>query len=221
MWVTIIGALGKGTHGIEKTTYSKVMSKYTGKKITGYKYSYHKLKDELHTFFKKNKTIPVISKDRILGKSLNSISTDIATNGFSDLDEKFYLGELMNREFTLKTISEENLGPPLKNYWDKVNQLPINSVIISEDKFLTTWGIVKDVLRNRNNNNYTIKTNAKTLGELLCNYCQSINKLPKSELLSFKEISKILNINECRAVRKINKSKINYVSLKYMKSKTG
>ena len=55
----------------------------------------------------------------------------------------------------------------------------------------------------------------------MCNYCENINNFSKSEILSTHDISKILNIKLYRAVRKINKAKINYVSLQYNEHSMG
>ena len=57
----------------------------------------------------------------------------------------------------------------MKN-WDESGVIPKGGETISEDIFATTWGMVNDALVNKQKENFLIKTKAKTLAELLCNY---------------------------------------------------
>ena len=206
-------AFDDGRHGL-KIKYSKLMSKFSGRKIRGEKFSYKDIKLVVRKFFKLKNKLPE-NNDEILGYKIININTSTINYGFSDSKSKITVGQLIKKEFGIKEISEETLGPILKKNWDESGVIPKGGETISEDIFATTWGMVNDALVNKQKENFLIKTKAKTLAELLCNYCKNISDYSESEILSAKDISKILNIKLYRAVRKINKAKINYVSLKY------
>lgn len=212
-WVTLTSAFDDGRHGL-KIKYSKLMSKFSGRKIRGEKFSYKDIKLAVRKFFKLKSKLPE-NKDEILGYKVVNISASTIHLGFSDFKDKMTVPQLIINEFGLKVISEETLGPILKKIWDKSGVIPKYGDTISEDIIATTWGIVNDALVNKKKENFLIKTKAKNLAELLCNYCKKISDCSESEILSAKDISKILNIKLYRAVRKINKAKINYVSLQY------